>query len=313
MKYSRREAFTLVELLVVITIIGILIALLLPAVQAAREAARRTQCSNNLKQIGLAAHNFQTAYGRFPPGYLGPIPQGPSASGFTDAQYAGSLAYILPYMELSSISDLLDTDVAAHAGISVLDITRVGDPWWSRSQAWTLAQTKIGAFTCPSDMPYEKLGPFAMILFYMDGSTGTMLAVSFVGTEGDVLGRTNYLGCAGYLGHTNNTGFDYWQGVFWNRSRMDFRDITDGSSNTLLFGEIMGGESNSYVWFSAGNMATGWGLSDTPGWWQFSSYHPRVVQFCLADGSVAPLSTGIDFNTYLYLSAAADGQPVKLP
>ncbi len=110
MTRSRRGAFTLVELLVVITIIGILIALLLPAVQAAREAARRTQCSNNLKQIGLAAHNFEQANGRFPPGYLGPIPQSNSTSAAefsTQVQQMGCLSFLLPFMELSNVGDLL--------------------------------------------------------------------------------------------------------------------------------------------------------------------------------------------------------------
>jgi prepilin-type N-terminal cleavage/methylation domain-containing protein len=102
MRAKHRAAFTLVELLVVITIIGILIALLLPAVQAAREAARRAQCSNNLKQIGLAAHNFQNQFNRFPPGYLGPKPQAPPASSYNDGQYVGCLAQELPQMELTT-------------------------------------------------------------------------------------------------------------------------------------------------------------------------------------------------------------------
>ena len=311
MNRGLREAFTLVELLVVITIIGILIALLLPAVQAAREAARRSQCSNHLKQIGVAAHNFQNAFGRFPPGYLGPIPQATVPP--YDAQFSGCLPFILPYMELNAVWDLSDTDVAMHAGISVYDVARTGDGFWMRDQAWLMAQTKIGAFLCPSDTPYDKHDPLAIVTYYYASGVGSVLGVNFASGEGDPLGRTNYLGVAGYIGHISQPSYDAYQGVFWNRSKIDFRDILDGSSNTLLFGESMGGESTSYAWFSAGTMATAWNLSDKPDWWQFSSSHPRIVQFCLADGAVVGLSTQIDSDTYVLLSAIADGQPAQVP
>jgi prepilin-type N-terminal cleavage/methylation domain-containing protein len=311
MKRRLRAAFTLVELLVVITIIAILIALLLPAVQQAREAARRAQCANHLKQLGLAALNFEHVYGRFPPGYLGPLPAAPVPP--YNAQFAGCIAHVLPYTELSNIFDLLDTDKALYNSISVLEVARTGVPYWGRVQAWTMAQAKIGTFICPSDIPYEKHDPFAMINIFHDSSGTTMLATSFSGGDGEPLGRTNYLGVAGYLGHTNQPAFDFWQGVFWNRSKIAFRDIPDGSSHTLLFGEVMGGELNSYTWFSAGIMATGWGLSEDAGWWQFGSYHPRVVQFCLADGSVVGLDKATDFETYNRLGAIADDLPVEVP
>jgi type II secretory pathway pseudopilin PulG len=310
----------LVELLVVITIIGILIALLLPAVQAAREAARRAQCGNNLKQIGLACHGFQERNRRFPPGHLGLIPNG-DPSGY-NAQFVGSLAFILPYMELTAISDTFDTDLSAYNTanpsspiLPLLDVKHTSPCWWDSSHwahEWTMAQAKITSFVCPSDTPYEKVDqPFAVLSMYPSGSVLQLLATYFSSSAGNVLGRTNYLGVAGYFGDCD----PYWKGIFYNRSQVDFRDIRDGSSNVLLYGEAMGGNTASYVWISAGNLPTAWDLSDnpTPGWWQFSSYHPKTVQFCMADGAVVQLSTTIDYNTYLYLSAMADGNTVKVP
>ncbi|MFI4874195.1 MAG: type II secretion system protein, partial [Blastopirellula sp. JB062] len=101
-----RQAFTLVELLVVIAIIGVLIALLLPAVQAAREAARRSQCSNNLKQMGLALHNFHDTFGRFPPGASDNST--PFGNGYTSPGGHSWMAYSMPFLELGSAYDSCD-------------------------------------------------------------------------------------------------------------------------------------------------------------------------------------------------------------
>jgi prepilin-type N-terminal cleavage/methylation domain-containing protein len=324
MKRCRAKAFTLVELLVVITIIGVLIALLLPAVQMAREAARRTQCANNLKQIGLAAHNFESAQGRFPPGYLGALPQltYTQATNLGGAQLTGCLPFLLPYMELSDIYDKLDTDIDAHNGVSVVDVNKISasDPacaWFSRDAANAMAQTKIGSFVCPSDTPYDKHNPFILIYFYFDSGQNTgyedALYLGSPPNAGDVYGRTNYTGVAGFLGYTNIPYFDNRRGVFWNRSKVAFRDINDGASKTLLFGEMMGGSDCSYTWFGVGNLATAFALSDNPGWGQFASYHPKIVQFCMADGAVVGLSTSIDPEIYLRLGSIDDGLPAEVP
>jgi prepilin-type N-terminal cleavage/methylation domain-containing protein len=330
MTHRSRAAFTLVELLVVITIIAILIALLLPAIQAAREAARRSQCANNLKQIGLGAHNFESKTGRFPPGFLGPAPQ-VNTDPPDNTQWTGVLAFLLPYMELNSLWDLSDANKAAYNGISGYDVDQVGTQYWNRTDAWRIAQTKINSFICPSDRPnpYQKKGDVLILVYpYYDGSLLQFVGKTLANQAANVLGRTNYLGCAGFWGHVNYSPTDRWQGVFWNRSKMGFRDITDGSSNTLLFGECTNNQNDTYAWFGTGIMITQTGLDEVPDaakWAQFHSFHPGIVQFCMADSAVVGLSNKIDFaapaggtppvpgGTLQRLAGIADNYPVQIP
>ncbi len=253
MRRSQASAFTLVELLVVITIIGILIALLLPAVQAAREAARRAQCSNNLKQIGLAAHNFEQLNNRFPPGYLGPVPQSDSSGSdqtSANVQQVSCLSFLLPFMELSNLGDPMSAAIPpAGTSVRLLEVANTNQWWgggWGATSAgqipWTIAQTRISAFTCPSDTPYDKTTfVVTYTCFCVDGGNCDTGGNGYSDGTGNVLGRTNYLGVGGLTGHVGIAPIDHYQGVFFNRSKIDFRDITDGSSHTLLFGEIMGG------------------------------------------------------------------------
>ena len=320
MHRQSRLGFTLVELLVVIAIIGILIALLLPAVQMAREAARRAHCSNNLKQLGLAAHNFQGARRGFPPGYLGPKPQAVTPPWV--GQFVGSLGFLLPYAELTNVHNQLDLDVAAHGGISIFDLDQQGDQYWTRATAWKMAPTRINLFVCPSDTPYDSIDAFAVMHLYYDpnyasGASVVQSGARFQDQSGNALGRTSYLGVAGAAGVTGAPDWDFWRGVFHNRSRHDFKSITDGTSNTMLFGENNGGKVPSghgryaFAWMGCGAMGTAWGL-DGDEWYQYSSYHPGIVQFCFADGSVLGVSVQTELNTVKALSGISDGTAVSM-
>ncbi|SIO47095.1 prepilin-type N-terminal cleavage/methylation domain-containing protein/prepilin-type processing-associated H-X9-DG domain-containing protein [Singulisphaera sp. GP187] len=200
----RRRAFTLIELLVVVSIIGLLIGLLLPAVQAARESARRMQCTNNLKQIGLGAHNFETANGAFPPG----TSPGPS--------YASTLVFLLPFLEQGSRYDQFDLT------------TNVSSTWTN----WTVRSQDISGFLCPSDP-----------------STGQWLEPLVKAGQPPVAsGRTNYYGNLGaHAWAFNQSGTSVkdsrYAGVFAYTSSTRMSEITDGSSNTVMFAEIKRGAS----------------------------------------------------------------------
>jgi prepilin-type N-terminal cleavage/methylation domain-containing protein len=303
----RPQGFTLVELLVVIAIIGILVALLLPAVQAAREAARRAQCTNNLKQLGLAAHNFHDVYNRMPPGVLWSYNQPSNGD-----QYVGALVFLLPYYEQQNIYDQIPQ--------SMLQIEPSVTPmpaytaWYSVNPSWTLAQTKLKALVCPSSPdPYQSPRPAAAM--YLNDCSFTISAW----TVANGVGRTNYIGSAGVIG--DGCGWQQYEGIFGGRKKHGMEKIVDGTSNTVLFGEAMGGWlpgtksfEFTYSWFGVGVMATYWGLdpAGNKNWYQYNSYHPGVVQFALADGSVRAVNRNIPQTQFHYFTGMGDGQITKI-
>ncbi len=302
-----RRGFTLIELLVVIAIIAILIALLLPAVQQAREAARRTQCKNRLKQIALSAHNFHDNNNKLPPGYLGPLPVGTRAIGGPGRyQQIGVLTRLLPFMEMNEIEERIKV-------LKVLD--RAGPSWWSDGVSWNTAHYKIPAFLCPSTDAYANdTGVSACTNTYgpPTGGSGTLILWYFANASGGNLGRTNYVGVSGRLGTMPvGNGWYRYRGALGNRTQTKIAEIKDGSSYTLLFGEHTGGKipagtnhtvggdrhQFSLSWMGTGTMPTAWGLQNQY-WYQFSSDHDEQINFAMADGSVQTI--GINMNSVKY-------------
>jgi prepilin-type N-terminal cleavage/methylation domain-containing protein len=197
-----RRAFTLVELLVVIAIIGILVGLLLPAVQAAREAARRMSCSNNLRQVALASHNYESAYKVFP-----------ATTGSSD--YSPQ-ARILPYIEQANLSNLID----------FRQPLLVGPAWQARYSPLLrpAIETPVATFLCPSD-PGERLFP----TIYADGTPGVQAGCNYMFSMGNGTG-TNY----DDRYRTN--------GMVWTNSWAKMADCIDGTSNTVLVAEAALGD-----------------------------------------------------------------------
>lgn len=304
----KRTAFTLVELLVVIAIIGILVALLLPAVQAAREAARRMQCSNNLKQLGLAAHNFHGALSRLPPGYLGPVP---ASDNIGSDQVVGVLAFLLPYLEQQAVYDGIKID---------LRLDQRAPPWPGDAPTWTTAQYKLGFFRCPSDHPERSTKGTIMCLntYFELPSTVTQGGYLVENSDGGgALGRTNYVGVAGGYGIVDVAVADAYRGCFHSRSEYNLADVRDGTSNTLMFGETCGGYDGnerlySHSWMGSGCMAVFPGMKGK-GWAQFCSAHGDMAQFCYADGSVRTMTGAVDTQLLMSISGIREGHVVQDP
>ena len=237
----RRSAFTIVELLVVIAIIGLLVALLLPAVQAARESARAIQCKNNLKQITLACLNHEAAHQHFPTGGWGYRWVGDAASGFAENQPGGWAYNILPYMEAS--------DLRALGGAIREDLATMQPISADREQAMVrLVTTPLGGFMCPSRRPVQGY-PFVDASFpFLAWNARRCLAADSSGVKCWVA-RGDYRANAGNVSASDQTGpppivldeHDWLQvrqnGVIFQRSVINVKHITDGTSHTLLVGE----------------------------------------------------------------------------
>ena len=320
-----RHGFTLIELLVVVTIIGMLIAILLPAVQAAREAARRTQCVNQLKQIGLALHNYEQCHSGFPPGCIVSVLGGTNSAmldPWTEAKAPSStpgmhgdswMLQILPFLEQSSLYAAWDfsKNVSNNAAV---------------------AQQNIPGFYCPSRRNALRTGDAKL-----------MLSTTWTG------GCTDYGGCLGagngWLNDTKGHRFDDSQtnaqkwyrpsviGVFSPNVATRCSDIKDGLSNTIMTGEMqrlynmsIGYQCVSQDGWALGGVATLFttGGTETEGSYQIGglnnnffespgSDHANGANFGMADGSVQFISDTIAHQIFYYLGARADGQPAQVP
>lgn len=334
---------TLVELLAVVAIIGLLVALLLPAVQSAREAARRTQCGNNIKHIGLAASAYHTSQGRLPlqRTFLSQTRTGPNALGPAGENHRSWLVPLLPHLDQQSMIDRMDLTRSGLDG-------RVNADGVSTNAG--LIAMPLDVFVCPSDPNGRQVSPSA------DEASGTAQG-PYMGdmwySSGISIARTNYAansgdhnnaigvgpnpgwgqcnvgaaGCAGY--QTPDGGIDgrFVRGVIsrsgWSAT---FAHISDGLSNTFLAGECLGAKC---LWQDWGfqNIATTcvspnfmhWSLDtynryETPKYCMtFRSSHPGGAFFVMVDGSVQFIDDAIDFATYQALSSRAGREPKGLP
>jgi prepilin-type N-terminal cleavage/methylation domain-containing protein/prepilin-type processing-associated H-X9-DG protein len=325
----KRSAFTLVELLVVIAIIGILVALLLPAIQAAREAARRAQCVNNLKQSGIALLNHESSKKYFPAGRRGCDTQlaSPGACGCTNdpkkEDGASVFVSLLPYMENDRLYEMMhweDGGVWSYVTTPV-DYTL----FFSNLDKKTAVTTRPAEMVCPSsqDKPTceECVGSA-----YVAGQDNLGATGSYAGCQGTL--NINPPSIPPYSAGNNrciNTG------LFVYKLTRKVKQITDGTSKTLAFGEVKGSDTGGgfNLWSSAFRDGSGMrhtknAINTPPGTptsgatvdcrygpcWNgaFGSYHSGGANFCLADGHVTFITDDIDADSYQALATYAGNE-----
>lgn len=301
MRYNQpafgRHAFTLVELLVVIAIIGILMGLLLPAVQMAREASRRASCQNNLRQVGLATLNYENARRHFPPGWT--VKQSPVTEAAEEQPGWGFAFHILPYMEATNLYETIDETLPVdHPNhIPILD-------------------TFLKYYACPSDAGAEN-----QMLYEGDGHTHPISAAEFFRDPGEEeplfsVGRANYVGVFGTIEPEEDVIES--DGMFFRNSRIRIAQVVDGTSNTFLVGE-RSSEKGVSTWSGviheaedaiARIMGTCDHLPNTPDshFEDFSSEHPQGASFVMVDGSTRLFNDNIDFDLYQALATRDGGE-----
>jgi len=332
------KGFTLVELLVVIAIIGILIGMLLPAVQQVREAARRTQCANSMRQLAIAMHNYESANSHFPPG-IKPIDL--SLSCATDMMEENSFnwsAIILPFVELKSQHDILarlSDNFRRPRWLGVLPDVNGGE-------LTDHAMAELGLFVCPSC-------PMAPINNKRGGISGGHAKSNYVGVIGPKLEEVHLNNIENYLQITLDREGDInhneerirlkFPGILFFNSKIGFGEIPDGTSNTFLLGErdgrILGTDESGREFQRAASTWCGaiesrklntclgptsgedrWTLNSTAlGYWEqfipLSSSHPSGANFARADGSVVYVSDGVDGRTFEAMGTRASGEVVS--
>jgi hypothetical protein len=290
-----RRGVTLMGMLMLLGILALLLALLLPAVQRVREAANRMTCGNNLKQLVIAAHNFHGDFNKLPPGYLGPVPDNAFK---LDVQHIGIITMLLPYVEQDNIYKQLKIDFG---------LANKEEPWWKNNANWTLAQTHLPIFRCPSvPVAPPQVGALVAAHALNDKKNGDVHRFTFANPAGAVLGATNYAGNCGAAGKGDHEKCAEFVGPLTNRSDLTLGQMTvmDGTSNTLLMGEMRGEVKTNVVeyansWMGVGALPTGWGLPvGDAAWYQFSSSHSQVVQFGFGDGSVRGIRRGQTSTVY---------------
>ncbi|HWL09282.1 MAG TPA: DUF1559 domain-containing protein [Planctomicrobium sp.] len=315
---TRRQGFTLIELLVVIAIIAILVALLLPAVQQAREAARRTQCKNQLKQLGLAIHNYHDTHSVFPPAWIQREQVTRAAAAATGScdnsghpKFATWTIMILPFID----------EVARYNGFDFTQSFRTIDSQGTpNANNRALQEQRNAKFECPSD----------------PNSNPSHANINYYGVQGggdyqDMVAERQACTATG-------TRRYYFNGVMIGNSSRSFRSLTDGASNVFLLGETRYttlrapgntmGERYWMTWAVAnwGDIpglvaATGRPINNStfrptttyspdPGTEFFGSHHVGGAHFVMGDGSVQFVSENIDLLTYQRMGVIDDGLPI---
>ncbi|MSR59476.1 MAG: DUF1559 domain-containing protein [Planctomycetaceae bacterium] len=312
---KKRLGFTLIELLVVIAIIAVLIALLLPAVQQAREAARRTQCKNNLKQYGLALHNYHDTYGQFAPGGDGK---------WWDGTYLSWQARILPFVDQAPLFNSIN-----------MSAQNIPEAFIIPGTGQVMHSTKVPYARCPSDTS-PGVDAWGLNRFQSSycGSLGSQSTPSANGS----CDQFQQFAEAGTVGHGNTADPNGISGMFSRVGvKVRIADITDGTSNTILVGEVLP-NCNDHSWVGGAWGMNGMGnahastvvpinnyttcspslgritnpaCTSQDNWnysWGFRSQHTGGAHFLFGDGTVRFLSESIDHRTYQAIGGRRDNK-----